>query len=110
MLDGDWSSDVCSSDLAKSETKRTELHDICSRALHGFYVLSILLRPVLPALTSRVAKELFGMDRDFAWSDLAETPHRINAYQHLMQRIEPKQIDALIAANRESLAPAPEQH
>jgi len=96
--------------LAKDETKRAQLHDICSRALHGFYVLSILLRPVLPALTSRVARELFGMDRDFEWNDLAAMPQRANAYQHLMQRIDPKQVDALIAANRESLAPAPEQH
>jgi methionyl-tRNA synthetase len=29
----------------------------------------------------------------------------INGYEHLMQRIDPKQIEALIAANRESLAP-----
>ncbi len=93
--------------LAKDEAKRTELHDICSRALHGFYVLSILLRPVLPALTSRVARELFGMERDFTWADLGALPGKINAYQHLMQRVEAKQIDALVAANIESLAPAP---
>jgi methionyl-tRNA synthetase len=95
--------------LAKDETKRAQLHDICSRALHGFYVLSILLRPVLPALTERVARELFGLARDFAWSDLAVMPSSINPYQHLMQRIDPKQVDALIAANRETLAPVPEQ-
>jgi methionyl-tRNA synthetase len=93
--------------LAKDETKRTELHDICSRALHGFWVLSILLRPVLPDLTSRVARELFGLERDFQWEDLASTPAAINAYQHLMQRVDPKQVDALLAANRESLAPVP---
>jgi methionyl-tRNA synthetase len=96
--------------LAKDEARREPLHDICSRALHGFYVLSIVLRPVLPALTSRVARELFGMARDFEWGDLADTPTVINAYQHLMQRVEPTQVDALVAANRESLAPAPEQH
>jgi methionyl-tRNA synthetase len=36
----------------------------------------------------------------------AAAGHLINAYEHLMQRIDPKQIDALIAANRESLEPA----
>ena len=77
-----------------------------ARALHGFYVLSILLRPILPALTSRVAQELFGIGRDFLWSDLAELPTRINPYQHLLTRIERKQIDALLEANRESLASA----
>jgi methionyl-tRNA synthetase len=99
--------------LAKDETQRAALHDICSRALHGFYVLSILLRPVLPALTGRVARELFGMDRDFAWSDLEVMPARVNAYQHLMTRIEAKQIEALVAANKESLAPeshSPQRH
>ncbi len=96
--------------LAKDETKRAELHDICSRALHGFWVLSILLRPVLPALTARVARELFGLERDFLWSDLGVLPQRVNAYQHLMTRVESKQIDGLLAANRESLAPAADQH
>jgi methionyl-tRNA synthetase len=32
-------------------------------------------------------------------------PTLINAYEHLMQRIDPKQIEALVAANRESLEP-----
>ncbi|MFA7270412.1 MAG: methionine--tRNA ligase [Sterolibacterium sp.] len=101
--------------LAKDPAKRAALHDICSRALHGFYVLSILLRPVLPALTARVARELFGMARDFAWDDLSRLPERVNAYQHLMQRIDPKQIDALVDANKESLAPtvdaqSPQRH
>lgn len=93
--------------LAKDETKRTELHDICSRALHGFYVLSIFLQPVLPQLCARVAKELFGLSREFRWEDLSAIPGRINPYQHLMTRIEQKQIDALVAANRESLQATP---
>ncbi|MFT3930308.1 MAG: methionine--tRNA ligase [Spongiibacteraceae bacterium] len=96
--------------LAKDESKRAELHDICSKALHGFYVLSILLQPVLPQLSARVAKELFGLPREFDWSDLQKNPAQINPYQHLMTRVEQKQIDALVAANRESLqaTPAPQ--
>ena len=93
--------------LAKDETQREALHDICSRALHGFYVLSILLRPVLPALASRIAVDLFDMKRDFAWGDLAALPTRVNPYQHLMTRVDQKQIDAMIEANKESLAPPP---
>jgi len=89
--------------LAKDESKRAELHDICSKALHGFYVISILLQPVLPLVASRVAKELFNLDREFDWSDLAQIPSRLNTYQHLLTRVEQKQIDALLAANRESL-------
>jgi methionyl-tRNA synthetase len=96
--------------LAKDESKRKELQEVSSFALHGFYVLSILLSPVLPALTSRVARELFDMDRDFVWDDLAVLPTRINAYQHLATRLDPKLIEAMIAANQESLKPMTESH
>lgn len=96
--------------LAKDETKRAELHDICSRALHGFYILSILLRPVLPALTWRIASELFGLTRDFLWGDLSVLPARINAYQHLMTRVDQKQIDAMIEVNKETPSPAADSH
>ncbi|BCB27112.1 methionine--tRNA ligase [Sulfurimicrobium lacus] len=96
--------------LAKDESKRAELHDICSRALHGFYVLSTLLSPVLPALTSRVARELFGMERDFSWADLATLPTHVNPYQHLATRLDPKLIEGMVAANQESLKPMTESH
>ena len=46
--------------LAKDAARSAELQDICSRALHGFQLLSVLLAPVLPALARRVARELFG--------------------------------------------------
>ena len=81
--------------LAKDEARLAELQDVCSRALHGFQLLSVLLAPVLPALTRRVARELFLLDRDFTWSDALTLPTWITAYQHLMQRVDPKQLDAL---------------
>src|SRR5690606_20374476 len=34
-------------------------------------------------------------------------PERINPYKHLLTRIDPKQIEALVEANKESLQPAP---
>ena len=88
--------------LAKDESRLAELQDVCSRALAGFQLLSVLLAPVLPALTRRVARELFRLDRDFSWSDALTLPTRISAYQHLMQRVDPKQLDALF----EPAAPA----
>ncbi len=63
--------------LAKDESRLAELQDVCSRALHGFQLLSVLLAPVLPALTRRVARELFLLDRDFTWSDALTLPTRI---------------------------------
>ena len=55
----------------------------------------MLIAPVLPGLAERVARELFGLDRPFAWSDAAVLPVRINPYRHLMTRVDPKQLDAL---------------
>ncbi len=81
--------------LAKDAAKHAQLQDVCSRALQGFRLLSILIAPVLPALAERVARELFGLDRPFEWSDADVLPSRINSYQHLMTRVDPKQLDAL---------------
>jgi methionyl-tRNA synthetase len=44
------------------------------------------------------------------WADartLLAGGHAINAYEHLMTRVDPKLIEKLVEANKESLAPAP---
>jgi methionyl-tRNA synthetase len=81
--------------LARDPARAAELQDVCSRALHGFKLLSVLLAPVLPQVASQVAQQLFGLDRPFRWSDAAILPERINPYQHLMTRVEPRQLEAL---------------
>lgn len=103
--------------LAKDPARHAELQDICSRVLHGFKLLSVLLAPILPRVTSRVARELFGMNRNFTWADADSLPVGVLPYQHLMTRVDPKQLDALFdipAATPEekkkvttSAAPAP---
>jgi methionyl-tRNA synthetase len=78
--------------------------------LQGFRLLSVLIAPVLPAVTDRVARELFAMDRGFTWSDADVLPERINPYQHLMTRVDPKQLDALfdvVAGPKEATAVKP---
>ncbi len=84
--------------LAKDPAKVAELQQVCSRALFGFKVLSVLLAPVLPELTTRAATELFGLDVPFTWADALVPPKSIGTYQHLMQRVDPKQLDALFGA------------
>ncbi|HWZ64572.1 MAG TPA: methionine--tRNA ligase [Steroidobacteraceae bacterium] len=80
--------------------KAGQLQDVCSRCLYGFKALTVLLAPVLPALASRVARELFGLERDFTWGDAVVRPEHINPYQHLMTRVEAKQLDALFDAGQ----------
>jgi len=91
--------------LARDPARRAELQDVCSRALFGFKLLSVLLAPVLPAVARRVAAELFGLDREFAWSDAESLPERIAPYAHLMTRVETKQLEALFEPPQAS-APA----
>jgi methionyl-tRNA synthetase len=92
--------------LAKDPARRAELQDACSRALQGFKLLSVLISPVLPLLTTRVARELFGLDRPFVWSDAEVRPARINPYQHLMTRVDSKQLDALFDMDEKPAAGA----
>ncbi len=82
--------------LAKDSDKRDALQTVCSQALSGFQLLTVLLAPVLPQVASRVAHEMFGLDRDFMWADAWAEPVAIKPYRHLMSRIDPKQIDALL--------------
>jgi methionyl-tRNA synthetase len=81
--------------LARDPQRAAELQDVCSRALAGFKLLTVLLAPVLPEVAARVAQQLFGLDRAFRWSDAAVLPERVNPYEHLMTRVEPRQLEAL---------------
>ncbi|MGH8491228.1 MAG: methionine--tRNA ligase, partial [Gammaproteobacteria bacterium] len=87
--------------LEKDPVRKEELQLVCSKSLQAFYVLSIYLAPILPNLTERVARDLFGLDRGLNWHDLDTLPARIRPYRHLITRIDPKTIEALVAANRE---------
>jgi methionyl-tRNA synthetase len=83
-------------DLAKAAGKEAELHEVCTVSLEAFRMLTLYLKPVLPALAARAEK--FLNIPALAWRDVAGglSPDKaINAYQHLMTRVEEKQLDAL---------------
>ncbi len=95
-------------DIAKDATKTSELHRACSLGIQMFYLLSSYLKPILPATVEKI--EQFLNCDSLKWptqavgqplsSLLLPAGHLINPYQHLMTRIEPKQIEAMIAANK----------
>ncbi|MGN6390444.1 MAG: methionine--tRNA ligase, partial [Burkholderiaceae bacterium] len=83
-------------ELAKDPAKEAALHEVCSRLLEAFRVLTIYLKPVLPALAGRV--EALLNIAPLMWDDVSRPlpdGHRVNAYSHLMTRVEPKMLDAL---------------
>jgi methionyl-tRNA synthetase len=96
--------------LVKDPSRKAELQDICSRALHGFRVLTVLLAPVVPSTASRVARELFGLKRDFTWADVEGLPDRIAPFKHLITRVDDKQLDQLFDAESVPQPSAPQRH
>jgi methionyl-tRNA synthetase len=87
-------------ELAKSESDREKLHEVCSVALNLFKLLTVYLKPVLPALAESVEK--FLDVNSLQWSDSKKClpkSHVIKPYQHLMGRIDPKLIDKLVSLN-----------
>ena len=90
--------------LAKDAGRRDALQTICSQSLQGFQQLTVMLAPVLPKLAARVARELFGLERDFAWDDAYREPGSVRPFRHLMQRIDPRQLDALLEGPKSGAA------
>ncbi|MDP4771714.1 MAG: methionine--tRNA ligase [Limnohabitans sp.] len=83
-------------DLAKQEGQGVRLHDVCTTCIEAFRLLSLQLKPVLPALAAQVEAFLNVAPFTFAQAQqLLGAGHTINAYQHLMQRVTPEQLDAL---------------
>jgi methionyl-tRNA synthetase len=83
-------------ELAKREDQRAELHRVVSRCMNAFFKMTVMLKPVLPALS--VQAEAFMNTPDLEWADIGKRPvqvRQIGAYQHLMSRVDPKQLDAL---------------
>jgi methionyl-tRNA synthetase len=94
-------------ELAKHDAQRAPLHDVCTVCIEAFRVLTIYLKPILPALSTRVEAFLNVPAFDFADAQRALGGHRIGAYQHLMQRVDPERLEQLFEAPAAPAAPAP---
>ncbi|MBH9553529.1 methionine--tRNA ligase [Inhella gelatinilytica] len=93
-------------ELAKKPEAAAELHEACSTCIEAFRLLTLYLKPVLPALSTKV--EAFLQVAPLTWAD-AETrlgAHAIGAFQHLMQRVTTEQVEALFT-KPEPPAPVP---
>lgn len=82
-------------ELAKQQGEDERLHEVCSVCIDAFRLLTIYLKPVLPAVASQVEGFLQIEPLTFADVDRPLGAHAIGTYQHLMQRVDPKLLDAL---------------
>ena len=91
--------------IAKQHGADAELQAVCSQGLNLFRVLAAGLKPVLPDTALRA--EAFLAAPVAHWDQLSQPliGHRIEAFQPLLTRIDPKHIEAMTDASTESLKP-----
>ncbi|MFY9513509.1 MAG: methionine--tRNA ligase [Rubrivivax sp.] len=94
-------------ELAKQAGMDAALHDTCTVCIEAFRLLTLYLKPVLPALAAQV--EAFLKIEPLQWADAARAlgHHQIGEYKHLMQRVDPKQLEALFEPPAAAAAPLP---
>lgn len=86
-------------ELAKHAEQSLALHQVCSACIESFRLLSLYLKPVLPALAQEVEHFLNIPEMSFSSAQLLLGPgHEIGAYKHLMQRVDPAMMDQLFEA------------
>jgi methionyl-tRNA synthetase len=92
--------------LAKAPERAAELRDVSSVILNLYRQLALYLAPVLPRLAAD-SRALLGAP--LAHWDEAKTPavgSRIGKFVHLVSRVDPKKVQALLAAHASPAAPA----
>ena len=72
---------------------RERLHQVCSVSLNAFFLLTKYLAPILPVTAERVSS--FLSENALDWDNVRLLSH-CKAYEHLITRIDPKAIDALL--------------
>ncbi len=86
-------------ELAKQPEARAKLHMVCSAVIECFRLLTIYLKPILPSLAEQ-AERFLGV-APLLFPDAAKSfppGHKIGHYRHLMQRVDPKQLESLFEA------------
>src|SRR5580692_896949 len=83
-------------EIARDATRAAQLQEVCSTAINQFRLLTLLLKPVVPKLAARAEK--FLAVEPLQWSDISTVlpaGHRINAYEHLLTRVDAKTLTKL---------------
>ena len=93
-------------EIAKQEGQDERLWEVCTACVEAFRILTICLKPILPKLSENV--ELFLNAPEFQWSDLDTSlgyGHLIKDYTHLIQRVDPKMLEALFEVDKSGSEP-----
>jgi methionyl-tRNA synthetase len=83
----------------KVEAQQTHVHHVCSLALNLFRLLMVYLQPILPNMADKV-KTFLNDDLPWDHRQQALLDHRIAAFSPLMQRVDEKNIAAMLEASK----------
>ncbi len=94
-------------ELARIAGQEDVLHDACSVCMEAFRLLTLYLKPVLPALAAKV--EAFLRIEPLQWAHAARSmgAHTIGEYKHLIQRVDAAKLDSLFEPPAAAPAPPP---
>ncbi len=87
-----------------SETTRTTL----TAVINASRILTIYLKPILPKYAEKVERFLNIDKLKFADTETVLENHKINEYERLAERIDEKQVNAMIEESKESQSPEPQ--
>jgi methionyl-tRNA synthetase len=91
-----------------------KLHDVASVAINLFRQIAVYLAPVLPAFATQVGELVGGPILSWEESQRPLTGQRVGSFRSLMRRVEPAQIESMLAASlaqaKESQAKSPAPH
>lgn len=88
--------------LKKQEGRQEEVRQVCSVALACFHQITTYLAPILPRLSEQ-ARTLLSQEGPARWEDAALRLEGapVAPFKHLMQRVDPERVQAMIAAGAE---------
>lgn len=92
--------------MARDENQADALHQVCTLAINLFRLLSVHLKPVVPATVARAEVFLDSGSSHFNDADVPLTGHVLAEFTPLLTRIDTKKVQAMTEASRESLKAA----
>ena len=92
--------------LRKDPERQQELQDVCTVALNLFRQIAIYLQPVLPEIAEKTSSLLGDPITNWEQAATPLTGTPVAKFEHMMKRIEEKDVDAMIDESKEENAAA----
>ena len=94
--------------LKKDPTQQVRLQEVCTIVLNLFRQLCVYLAPVLPRLAQQCGELLHFEICHWNDSQIPLVGTAVSKFEHLLQRIAPEKVQAMIDDSKEVLAATPE--